>query len=264
ILLYLSKERHKECTRDEIRDHLGWASERDKELEEKLCTLEFGDLITRGSSDFHYRGIPDDILDFIFRERYQYEIEMVRPDVSSDLAAKTRSLEGKLNELRGRMLELVVWRELNRCRKENKPVADMAERMRKISDQDHADKMEEMIRLCSKSRFNTVWMNYYIQVPHTTALEADVLAEGEDEENCWALVFFIFYRDEKNPPNMNEAELFATKAELTKQALEKKQKKILFVCPVYFSAKGFDNEVETWLHSKGILTADLETWEQPV
>ncbi|MCP4105351.1 MAG: hypothetical protein GY749_07430, partial [Desulfobacteraceae bacterium] len=34
ILLYLSKERHKECTRDEIRDHLGWASERDKELEE--------------------------------------------------------------------------------------------------------------------------------------------------------------------------------------------------------------------------------------
>ncbi|MCP4352842.1 MAG: hypothetical protein GY795_45910, partial [Desulfobacterales bacterium] len=47
ILLYLSKERHKECTRDEIRDHLGWASERDKELEEKLCTLEFGDLITR-------------------------------------------------------------------------------------------------------------------------------------------------------------------------------------------------------------------------
>ncbi|MCP4113172.1 MAG: hypothetical protein GY749_47855, partial [Desulfobacteraceae bacterium] len=122
ILLYLSKERHKECTRDEIRDHLGWDPEKDKELEEKLGTLEFGDLITRGSSDFHYRGIPDDILDFIFRERYQYEIEMVRPDVSSDLAAKIKSLEGKLNELRGRMLELVVWRELNRCRKENKPV----------------------------------------------------------------------------------------------------------------------------------------------
>ncbi|MCP4030958.1 MAG: hypothetical protein GY734_06905, partial [Herbaspirillum sp.] len=217
ILLYLSKERHKECTRDEIRDHLGWASERDKELEEKLCTLEFGDLITRGSSDFHYRGIPDDILDFIFRERYQYEIEMVRPDVSSDLAAKIRYLEGKLNELRGRMLELVVWRELNRCRKENKALADLAERMRKIPDQDHAGKMEEMIRLCGKSRFNTVWMNYYIQVPHTTALEADVLAEGEDEETCWALVFEIKNRDEKNPPVMNEARLFATKINLIKQ-----------------------------------------------
>ncbi|MCP4105350.1 MAG: hypothetical protein GY749_39180, partial [Desulfobacteraceae bacterium] len=43
--------------------------------------------------------------------------------------------------------------------------------------------------------------------------------------------------------------------------LEKKNKKILFVCPVYLSAKGFDSKVETWLHSNGILTADLETWE---
>ncbi|MCP4566173.1 MAG: hypothetical protein GY841_01195, partial [FCB group bacterium] len=183
LLLFLSKERHKECTRDEIRDHLGWSPEKDKELEEKLSTLKFGDLITRGSSDFHYQGIPDDILDFIFRERYQYEIEMVKPDVRSDLAAKIafledekQSLEGKLNELKGRMLELIVCRELNKCRKENKTVADLAERMRKIPDPDHAEKVKEMIQVCSKSRFSTVWMNYYIQVPHTTSLEADVLA----------------------------------------------------------------------------------------
>ncbi|MCP4113171.1 MAG: hypothetical protein GY749_47850, partial [Desulfobacteraceae bacterium] len=145
--------------------------------------------------------------------------------------------------------------------KRKQTCADLTERIRKIPVQDHADKMEEMIRLCSKSRFNTVWMNYYIQVPHTTALEADVLAEGEDEETCWALVFEIKNRDEKNPPVMNEAELFATKVNLIKQTLEKKNKKILFVCPVYLSAKGFDSKVETWLHSNGILTADLETWE---
>ncbi|MCP4131622.1 MAG: hypothetical protein GY754_11645, partial [bacterium] len=262
ILLYLSKERHKECTRDEIRDHLGWPPEKDKELEEKLSILEYGDLITRGGSDFHYQGIHDDILDFIFRERYQYEIEMVEPDVSSDMAAKIKSLEGKLGELKGRMLEFVIWRELNKCRKENKTIKNLAERMRKIQNPDHADKVKEMVMLCGRSRFNTVWMNYYIQLPHTTSLEADVLAEGEDDETCWALVFETKNRDEKNPPTMNEAKLFATKVSLTEQVLEKKNKKILFICPVYLSAKGFDNKVETWLHSNSILTADLETWEQ--
>ncbi|MCP4113686.1 MAG: hypothetical protein GY749_50530 [Desulfobacteraceae bacterium] len=109
IILYLSKERHKECTRDEIRNHLGWPSEKDKELEEKLRILEYGDLITRGTSDFHYQGIPDDILDFIFRERYQYEIEMIRPDVSSDLAAKIKFLEGVYLSAKGFDNKVETW-----------------------------------------------------------------------------------------------------------------------------------------------------------
>ncbi|TGO02004.1 hypothetical protein PN36_32270, partial [Candidatus Thiomargarita nelsonii] len=56
ILLFLSREREKECTREEISKHLeGQLS--DSELEEKLHTLETGDLITQGSSNFRYRGI---------------------------------------------------------------------------------------------------------------------------------------------------------------------------------------------------------------
>ncbi|MBT3388201.1 MAG: hypothetical protein HN417_09735, partial [Desulfobacula sp.] len=116
VMLFLSKERYKEWPRNEIREHIGWPPEKDRELEEKLATLEYGGLITRGSSDFHYQGIQDDILDLIFRDRYQYEIEAIRPDVSGELAGKIKalekekkSLEGALNELKGRMLELVVW-----------------------------------------------------------------------------------------------------------------------------------------------------------
>ncbi len=30
---------------------------------------------------------------------------------------------------------------------------------------------------------------------------------------------------------------------------------------VYFSAKGFEDKIEQWLHGKGILTTDLENWE---
>ncbi|MDM8552408.1 class I SAM-dependent methyltransferase, partial [Desulfobacterales bacterium HSG2] len=92
VLLYLSKERHRECTRDEIREHVGWPPERDMELDNKLLTLEHGGLVTRGTSDFHYQGIPDDILDLIFRERYQYEIETVKPDAASELAGKIKAL----------------------------------------------------------------------------------------------------------------------------------------------------------------------------
>ncbi len=98
-------------------------------------------------------------------------------------------------------------------------------------------------------------------MPHKTALEADVLARSENNEYCWELVIETKNRDEKNPPGMNEAELFATKVNLIKQVMEQEGKKIRFVCAVYLSAKGFGDKVEEWLHSRGILTADFETWE---
>ena len=68
-------------------------------------------------------------------------------------------------------------------------------------------------------------------------------------------------RDEKHPPTSEDARLFVTKVTVIRQLLEKKEKPIRFVCGVYFSAKGFAPEVETFLHQEGILTTDLETWE---
>ncbi len=110
ILLFLSKERFRECTRDEIREHLGDELD-DRQLEEKLKVLAYGDLVTRGTSNFRYSGIPDDMLDLIFRELYQEEIEQDRPDIGSELAAKVRKLEedkkflqGALNEIKGRII----------------------------------------------------------------------------------------------------------------------------------------------------------------
>jgi hypothetical protein len=70
ILLFLSKERHKECSRDEISDYIGKKLS-SADLEDRLRTLEYGDLISQGSNNFRYCGIPDDILDLIFRDLYQ-------------------------------------------------------------------------------------------------------------------------------------------------------------------------------------------------
>ena len=80
----------------------------ENELEEKLRALEYCDLITQGSSNFRYCGIPDDILDLIFRDLYQEEFNRQKPQIVDELTAKVATLEqekqslmGTLNELKG-------------------------------------------------------------------------------------------------------------------------------------------------------------------
>lgn len=269
ILLYLSRERNQERTREEIRKHIGWPPEKNGELERKLRTFQYGDLIKRGHTNFHYQGIPDDVLDLIFRTLYQFEIERVEPNVPAELAARIqhledekKSLQGALNELKGRMLELIVWRELNTCQKEGKPLASFMNRLRPVVAVEHTERLQKMAELGSTATFTTVWQNYYLQAPQQPAsLQVDVLAQGEDAENCWALVFEMKNRDEKHPPTWEDAQLFVTKVNIVRQLLEQKGQSIRFVCPIYFSAKGFAPDVEIFLHQEGVLTTDLETWE---
>lgn len=271
ILLFLSRERCKEFTRIEIGDHLGGELD-DVQLEDRLKTLEYGNLITRGTSNFRFSGIPDDILDLIFRQLYQEEIDQVKPDVGAELTAKVKDLEedrksllGKLRELKGRMLEFIVYRELNRYGKEDGIIKNFRQRLRPISrlEVQQENKMEEILTAVSTSKFETVWMNYYIQVPATTAAaEIDVLAEGAEEDNyCWVLVFEMKNRDEKYLPTMAEAKSFVAKLNMVKQWLEQKDKEIRFICPVYFSANGFEPGIETWLHQHDVFTTDMERWE---
>jgi len=161
------------------------------------------------------------------------------------------------------MLELVVFRELNKCRKQAKPITHFRQRIRPVSYAAHFANMEKMLTDCSESQFEMIWMNYYLSLPQTTVLEIDVLAKGEDANSCWALVFELKNRDAKNPPSMKEAQLFVTKIKVVKHWLaQSKGTSIKFVCPVYyFSAKGFAPSVEAWLHEQGILTTDMESWE---
>jgi len=267
ILLFLSRERHKECTRDEISDHLNGALS-DRELEHRLRTLVYGDLITKGSNDFRYSGIPDDILDLIFRDRYEEEIYRTRPDITSELAARinkledhNKSLQGALNELKGRMLEFVVHRELNRIRKKGATLQNLKQRLRPFLTPQIAEFATEMASFLKQSKFDTVWRSYYIRLPDTGVRELDVVAEGADSESYWALIAEIKNRDEQYPPTMNETKAFITKTGLFKQQIMQENKKILFICPVYISANGFDALVEKFLHENGILTADMDSWD---
>ncbi len=87
----------------------------------------------------------------------------------------------------------------------------------------------------------------------------DVLATGANKNNLWAFAFETKNRDEKNLPTINDGKIFFNKLNILKNIMD--QNKNIAVYGVYFSANGFSFDVEKWLHNKGILTVDWNTWE---
>ncbi|NPV53795.1 MAG: hypothetical protein HPY71_09775 [Firmicutes bacterium] len=73
-MLFLSKNRDKEWTRQEIIENLK-LDYNDRQAEEKLQMLVKGDLIAEGSTSLRYRGMRDDIFYKVFRYKYEEEIE---------------------------------------------------------------------------------------------------------------------------------------------------------------------------------------------
>ncbi len=118
----------------------------------------------------------------------------------------------------------------------------------------------------SHRTFETVWMNYQLQHPSQSPVEFDVLANGSEGEQRWTILFEIKHRDHKHPPTLTEAKTFAQKVsrfEETHTSSKEQAESVNrthTVFPIYLSAKGFPPEVEQWLQSQGIHTADFDTW----
>ena len=74
IVLYLSKNRNIEITREEIKNKI-LPEMNDNELEKKLKALVKCDIICQGQTNFDYHGVRDNIFDKVFRGVYQKEIE---------------------------------------------------------------------------------------------------------------------------------------------------------------------------------------------
>jgi hypothetical protein len=264
ILLMLSKDRDKEYARNEIMNAIEWPVEKESELQKKLQQLIYGDLITEGSSAYHYKGIADDVLHLIFYHKYQYEIHHQQANVQSELHQKIehlekdkKSMQSTINELKGRMLELVVWRELNRCKKERTSIKNLRNRLRPVIS--NHEMMDQQIRILEEVTFDMVWMNYFLNLPANMPLEIDVLALKEDENTIFALAFETKNRNEKNLPSIDECNVFMTKLDAYKKSVN--PEKQLRIYAVYFSANGFSDNVERWLHERGILTVDWNHWD---
>jgi len=74
IVLYLSKNRNIEITRERIKNKIV-PEMNDNELEKKLKALVKCDIICQGQTNFDYHGVRDNIFDKVFRGVYQKEIE---------------------------------------------------------------------------------------------------------------------------------------------------------------------------------------------
>jgi hypothetical protein len=267
ILLMLSRNRGKEFARDEILKELDWSEDKDSELSKKLSTLIYGDLVSEGSSAYHYKGIADNVLYLIFYHKYQYEIYHQPSDIYGELYKKIeilekdkKSLQARLNELKGRMLELVIWRELNKCIKKKTPIINFRKRLRPIISNN--DQLEPFIGKLEKTTFDMVWMNYFLNSPATMPVEMDVLAIKQNENNILAIAFEIKNRIETHPPTMDECKLFINKINWLKNSLD--CNKPIIPYGIYLSANGFSNKIEHWLHDHDILTVDLNSWEKNV
>jgi len=262
ILLTLSKERNKEFARDEILQIIGWPEDKESVLEKKLSQLIYGDLITEGRSAYHYKGIADDVLYLIFYHKYNYEIYHQESDVQGELFKKIeklekdkKSMQSQINELKGRMLELIVLRELNKSKKEKTGIKNLKNRIRPIVS--NKNNLEKQIILLENLTFDTVWINYFINSQGALPLEIDVLAITKEDNHYKAAAFETKNRNEKNLPTIDECRIFLNKLELLKNSMEKP----VIIYGIYFSANGFSDDVEKWLNDNGILTVDFNTWE---
>ena len=128
---------------------------------------------------------------------------------------------------------------------------------------EYSEKWQEILALASQALFSNTWLKHYIQLSGKTPIEVDVLAEGSDGEHCWACVFEMKNRSEKNLPSMKEAQWFVNNVALVKEWLSVESGKPLnWICPVYFSAEGFSASVEEYLQEQGVLTTDWVHWER--
>jgi late competence protein required for DNA uptake (superfamily II DNA/RNA helicase) len=66
-----------------------------------------------------------------------------------------KSLQGAVNELKGRMLELMVYRALNKYRKTAQPIADFRQKVRPIDE--NAQVLQKLLTAVSTSRFEIIF-----------------------------------------------------------------------------------------------------------
>jgi len=119
IVLFLSKNREKEWTRQEIIKKCA-LPDNERELEEKLRQLIKGDLIGAGSSSMRYKGMDDNIFYKVFRYRYQEEIdnfplekieeeELIKEQERiQELKTELRTVKGREKYNKGYYLEYVL------------------------------------------------------------------------------------------------------------------------------------------------------------
>ncbi len=243
IVLYLSKHREREVPRDELREMLGLPMS-DSALERKLKILVKADIIEQGSSNFDYRGVPDNIFDKVFRGVYQKEIEAFDPkDVADEykrlaegLQRNNKRLRGEYGHYRGKFAEYLIIDNL-RYRAHGDPERFMGMTENLPDDFIFAE-------------YRTVW-SWSGSPVHQRGIQVDIFARAEEKE--FSLIGEV--KNRKAKFSVGEAREFREKAgELMR--LEDVGKAVLFV----FSVSGFFKNTLAYLERHGIAWTSDKRW----
>ncbi len=244
IVLYLSKNRDREVTRQEILDDLSLPMD-DYELEKKLKALARADIIDRGSTNFDYRGVPDNVFDKVFRGVYQKEIDSFDPNEIADdyrklyeqSRAEFRKLLGKYNQAKGAFAEYLVIRRLRHdARRKDEFLKSITRNL--PEDFDFAD-------------YESVW-SYKCSPAEKRDLQIDVFAKAIPEQ--YSVIGEVKSRDVKKFSE-GEARRFSEKVRELLNA-EGVEKHVAFV----FSVSGFTQEAVGFFEEHGIAYSDDIRW----
>ncbi len=248
IVLFLSKNREREWTRQEIIERCKLPYN-EKELEQKLRELEKGDLISEGSSSMRYKGMSDDIFYKVFRYRYQEEIdnfpiEKIEKNEKEKEMKKIKKLQEELQSLKGKRryykglyLEYILnlYLKFKKYKKEGVKLEELVENYQPgacFTD----------YRQVKKRVFTIEQGNSY---------EIDIFAESFDEGKN----LYFEVKNCKQPVHKGQVENFIKFVQGIKL---RKDEKGYFI---FYSLNGFTEEAEKLLKENNIMYSSLDMWD---
>ncbi|MDM8526611.1 hypothetical protein QUF58_00250, partial [Anaerolineales bacterium HSG24] len=238
ILLYLSKHNDRKWTPREVKEALQLEISTDI-IQQNLQLLVEADLLEQGPADIDYQGLQDGTLNLILRSRFEKEITAFEPDLRQDFQAEIeqlqkekRSLQGKLNNLVGKMAEYQL--------------------ATKFRSQKRFALSDDFVGVPDTTRLNI--MHVQLRVPLQRAngkrMELDLVAESSD--NRWVLVEVKKWQ---KPVGVNQVDDFQEKVTLYNETHPDK-----IILPAFLSLGGFTKEAAQHCETHGIGMAEKIKW----
>ncbi len=244
MILYLARHEPEERNRRQIREDLGLTMTEAK-LEKRLKQLVMSDILARGSSDFHYRGLGDRVFAMVFRRIYGSEIDQVSVrEIDEDFKQQLAGLKGQLSVYKGAAAEYRVRYRLLVASLSG-PTQGGATLADVVRDSESPDRTPAKTRLgpfavIRKARF---------YLDQDASVEIDLHAACEDDDGTDLM---IEVKDWEKEPSPDAVRRFIE----VKEALEGRlERKTVFL---FYSESGLSEEAAARLHEAGILVLDPE------
>ncbi|MCP4215249.1 MAG: hypothetical protein GY765_11355 [bacterium] len=245
IVLHLCRNRDRELTRTEILRDLK-LDMTDTKLENKLNTLIKADIISQGHTNFHYRGVNDNIFDKVFRgvyesEIHEFDVGTIKEEYGRELEKQKKmynSLLGKFNQQKGLFLEYVLLEQLRLHGIDKNKFLKSITRY-----------LPDDFNFC---RYSRVW-RYDSSPEHGKSFNIDIFARAAAPGE-YSVIGEVKSRD-KRKFSKEEVVDFEWKFAAVKQ-----QESIHRAVGFIFSISGFTSEAEAYCKEKSIAISRHQGW----